>query len=120
MPLRSSCPIAAAGPVSGRITPILIGSCARTADDAAKARSIPAATATRPFDVVRIMASSSSLRHRSGGDERGHVDPAPLGIAAVGELGQLDALGALEQRERERRVLRDMAQEQLPAGAITV
>src|SRR6266851_934251 len=52
--------------------------------------------------------------------ERRQFDPAALAVALVAGFGELDALGAFDQRRRKRRVFGDMAQEQFPAGAIAV
>src|SRR5713101_5962886 len=48
------------------------------------------------------------------------VDPAPLAVALVAGFGELDALGAFDQRRGKRCVFGDMAQEQFPAGAVAV
>src|SRR3954471_11840182 len=52
--------------------------------------------------------------------KRFQVYPAALAVAAVTGLGELDALGAFEERRRKRRVLSDVAQKQFPAGAVAV
>src|ERR1051326_3624315 len=41
-------------------------------------------------------------------------------MALVASFGELDALGAFEERRRKRRVLGDMAQEQFPARPIAI
>src|SRR6516162_8542993 len=43
---------------------------------------------------------------------------APLALALVADLVELGAFGALDHRCRNRRVFGDVAQKQLPAGAI--
>src|SRR5579859_4812357 len=48
------------------------------------------------------------------------VDPATLAVAAMARLGELHALGALDERRRKRSIFGDVAQEQFPTFAIAV
>ena len=52
--------------------------------------------------------------------ERVEADPAPLAVAPVARLGELHAFRPLDQRRRKRPVLGDVAQEQIPAGAVRI
>src|SRR5947207_4762086 len=73
-----------------------------------------------PRDIALFWRPLQQPRAGALQTERLQLDPATLPIALVARFGELDAFGAFEEGRRKRRVLGNMAQEQLPAGSVAV